>query len=161
MEVGPQGAASPPPTSSALVAAPLATENKVEIGNATACAEVVASLVAQLRAAGGLAAFGDMEKLETALAARDREHVLGSSWRWRKGQEGAAKATRFTFDRAFPRSACQQIAQARQVPTTSRVRICGRSSKYCYAGREERATYVTTDKSYCVKGALLYLLTYD
>ena len=41
MEVGPQGAASPPPTSSALVAAPLATENKVEIGNATACAEVV------------------------------------------------------------------------------------------------------------------------
>ena len=77
MEVGPQGAASPPPTSSALVAAPLATENKVEIGNATACAEVVASLVAQLRAAGGLAAFGDMEKLETALAARDREHVLG------------------------------------------------------------------------------------
>ena len=77
MEVGPQSAASPPPTSSALVAAPLATENKVEIGNATACAEVVASLVAQLRTPEGMAAFGDLKKVEKALATEDKEHLLG------------------------------------------------------------------------------------
>ena len=98
MEVGPQGAASTPPTSSALVAAPLATENKVEIGNATACAEVVASLVAQLRAAGGLAAFGDMEKLEKALAAKDDTHVLGKLLEVAQtAKNGAAKATSYTF----------------------------------------------------------------
>ena len=77
MEVGPQGAASTPPTSSALVAAPLATENKVEIGNATACAAVVASLVDQLRTPEGMAAFGDLKKVEKALAEKDKTHVLG------------------------------------------------------------------------------------
>ena len=69
MEVGPQGAASPAPASSALVAAPLMTEDKVEIGNAKACAAVVTRLVERLGTPDGLAEFGDLIKVEKALAA--------------------------------------------------------------------------------------------
>ena len=61
MEVGPQGAASPAPASSALVAAPLLTEDKWEIGNATACAEVVTTVVEQLRTPDGLAKHRKIE----------------------------------------------------------------------------------------------------
>ena len=71
-----QAAASPPPASSAPVAGLLVTEDKKEIGNAKACAAVVASLVDQLRAAGGLVAFGDMEKLEKFVTVNKANQVV-------------------------------------------------------------------------------------
>jgi len=163
MEVGPQGAASPPPTSSALVAAPLATENKVEIGNATACDEVVASLVAQLNTPDGLAAFGDLKALEKALAAKDKKHVLGQLLAVaQKAKKDAAKDTpRFTFDQneAFPlASARQQIVRVFSSPDDATRQKLGKVVEVLVTavmGGAKRNLCDRLKKSYCVKGESL------
>jgi hypothetical protein len=164
MEVGPQGAASTPPTSSALVAAPLATENKVEIGNATACAAVVATVVEQLGTAGGLAAFGDLKALEKALAAKDKTHVLGQQLLSvaQKAKKDAAKDTpRFTFDQneAFPlASARQQIVRAFTSPDDATRQKLGKVVEVLVTAVMGGANYNLCDrlkKSYCVRGMQL------
>ena len=160
MEVGPQGAASTPPTSSALVAAPLATENKREIGNATACAKVVTTLVERLGTADDLAAFGDLKALEKALAAKDKMHVLGQLLaEAQKAKKDAAKDTpRFTFDQneAFPlASARQQIVRAFRDPdesTRQNLRKVVTVIVTAVMGGANNNLCNTLDKSYCVRG---------
>ena len=70
MEVGPQGAASPPPTSSAPVAAVLVTQDKREIGNATACAAVVATVVERLGTPDGLVSLESLVTLVAPVCVR-------------------------------------------------------------------------------------------
>ena len=156
-----QSAASPPPASSAPVVGSLLTTDKREIGNATACAEVVASLVAQLRAAGGLAAFGDMEKLEKALATKDKKYVLGQLLDVaQKAKNGAAKATSYNFGSgAFPLElARQQIVQAFQDPDDSTRQKLEKVVKVMVTavmGGAANNLCERLKESYCVKGPML------
>ena len=158
-----QAAASPPPASSAPVAGLLVTEDKKEIGNAKACAAVVASLVDQLRAAGGLVAFGDMEKLEKALATKDKKYVLGQLLVVAQtAKKDAAKDTsRFTFDQneAFPlASARQQIVRAFRDPDEStRQKLEKVVTVFVTAVMGGALNNLCRElpKSYCVKGQQL------
>ena len=161
MEVGPSGAASPAPASSTLVAAPLVTEDKREIGNAAACAEVVTKVVERLSTPGGLAAFGNLKALEAALAAKDKTHVLGQQLLAvaQKAKKDAAKdKSRFTFDQneAFPlASARQQIVRAFPSPddaTRQNLRKVATVIVTAVMGGAASNLCNTLDKSYCVKG---------